>query len=313
MTERTRRGDTGDSSIRYDDDPYRFAEDLSYAIVNQADTETINSIVQAGPDIDPWLINRAVVLACVPDRDTLASILVSAFPSDSTKSFVSNLDRYCLAGLIAARPDKFAHAVSIANADPDILKEALLVGVSDVQPFQPSDRLKTMLLAYTQCKDALDIEALDIDSGLKERVAQSSFWMGVVSYYSAFRGEKDSERFQGRLGQKKLLDDSALMTEVFDEFRRLRNRKLAHKVARQEGDNAMTWLRVTPMVAGPDRWTENEFYMNSKSFPSLSEEKKRGFVELVSESVNIISHDDGIPFYRRRHDGTVSLMPRPKS
>lgn len=190
---------------------------------------------------------------------------------------------------------------------------------------QASERLGTLLLAYTLCNEAVDHSRV-----LKDHVTHSMFWTGVVTYYSVFkdRDGKDREWFKEILSvkrmpdgltvllrhstgpdqERRIRDSLSILSDIFDRFRKLRNQNLAHKDPNREPEDTKEWLRIPPQVAGSDS-SPGTFYVVGRSLPALSDIDKLDFIALVGATIDIVWQFERLPIWRRVSDGTVRQVP----
>lgn len=188
---------------------------------------------------------------------------------------------------------------------------------------KPSDRLVTLLVAYTLCKEAIDHNRV-----LKDYVTESMFYTGIIAYYSIFKTAGDKKWLEDTLLARNLplgatlhirppssvradKDIGHYYLDVFKKFETIRDKNIAHKDPERSPEDKLEWLQIPSGVAGSDVF-KGTLYMTHYVFLSLDGNDKREFLDLVHASIDILWQKEGLPIHRCGPDGNVYYEKRPK-
>lgn len=193
------------------------------------------------------------------------------------------------------------------------------------EPQNMSDRLITLLTAYTLCTEAISHQRV-----LKEHVTETMFHAGIISYYSIFKNKKEKQWIKDILTRKKApiglkfrvrkalvgvgetsdKIDHALI-EVFERFETIRDRNLVHKDPGRGLENKVEWLRI-PNGVGDSDIGSGKLYVAHNAFLSLNDDEKSNFVSLVGVTIDIVWQKEEQQIYCIGPNGAMHRVDPPK-
>lgn len=175
----------------------------------------------------------------------------------------------------------------------------------------PSNKLTRLLLAYTLCCDAVHAQRLHTDF-----VKDTLFFAGVTAYYSAL-SPKDIDWLKIFLAEpdtSDLMDDETLqlrhnnplnvrydlrdtseglgdsLWNLFDKFKRIRNKDIAHRNSRGSGhDIEPALVRVPENVAGGGNSDLYPYglHIYLSIYPKVDIVERHEFTALVASTIDI--------------------------
>lgn len=191
---------------------------------------------------------------------------------------------------------------------------------------KPSDRLVTLLTAYTLCKEAIDYNRV-----LKDHVTESMFHAGIIAYYSIFKNKDCKKWLEDILLGRKLANPpwktffrvrhghvkedgniGRYYFNVFEKFESIRDKNIAHKDPERALESKLEWLQIPNGVASSDVLDDGVLYMTHYVFLSLDNKDKLEFLDLVGISIDILWQKEGLKIHRREEDGSIHPVDPPK-
>ena len=164
---------------------------------------------------------------------------------------------------------------------------------------RPSEDMKSLLLAYTLCKNAIDSHEV-----LKEQITAAIFQTAITSYYSIFklrRKEKEKKKksiFAPKHDTRMRLDIDLHMPQgrslaehlelIFLKYERRRDRNIVHRDKKREKEKGALWLRIPDGVGGSPRTPKGTLYLWGLAFvqPTLSDMNE--FCALIRITIDIL-------------------------
>ena len=195
------------------------------------------------------------------------------------------------------------------------------------EPQNMSDRLITLLTAYTMCTEAISHRRV-----LKEHVTETMFHAGIISYYSIFKEKREKQWIKDVLSGKAVPEGLKIHTrkaligigdasnatdhvliEVFERFEAIRDRNLAHKDPDRTLENKIEWLRIPNGVGGSDlNKGRGKLYVANNAFLSLNDDEKNNFVNLIGITIDIVWQKEEQQIFRTGPNGEMYLVDPPK-
>lgn len=155
-----------------------------------------------------------------------------------------------------------------------------------------SEKLKTLLLAYNLCKASIDTHNL-----FKDWVDEALFHASVVAFYSVAKSEDTKPRDGSQCMVRRQVSTRGgnFLEEIFEEFRQLRNKNIAHREGKGRKQDGSSWLEIPTWVGGypPKKEQPGTHYVYGASFVKTTIGERNRFLTLIECIVDLQWRNEG--------------------